>query len=289
MKISRIPLFALIISAIVLTPLLPGVHADIGTVKWTNTAFTGFDPYYGTTVSAYQTGSTASLYIPITQSNGFGGLYINVTSAKLMMDWNGNYTASGLPIRITLNNWAPVTITFTVPGTNVASNLWTHTGSLIVNYTTPASPGTKQFPDVVPTFAVYSSDQASAVSIMQQLSQLAPTFGSPCGGLGSSGFKTAAGTANCQQAVQQFGLGTSLYKQGNFTASNTAMKSALNSWNNAIAADSGAGAGLDLSATLGAYGVLLLGIGGVIGGVALFIYAWKRPKELRALAASSTH
>jgi hypothetical protein len=67
------------------------------------------------------------------------------------------------------------------------------------------------------------------------------------------------------------------------------MKNALNNWNSAISADSGAGANLDLSATLGAYGVLLLGIGGVIGGVALFIYAWRRPKELRALAAGATH
>jgi hypothetical protein len=67
------------------------------------------------------------------------------------------------------------------------------------------------------------------------------------------------------------------------------MKNALSDWNNAISADSGAGAGLDLSATLGAYGVLLLGIGGVLGGVAILLYALKRPKELRALAASTTH
>ena len=124
------------------------------------------------------------------------------------------------------------------------------------------------------------------MSISQQLSFLGT--GTTCG-LTSSSFKTAAGTANCQQAVQQFTLGRALYTQGNFTASNSAMKNALTSWNNAITADNGAGAGLDLSATLGAYGVLLLGIGGVIGGIALFIYAWKRPKELRALAASTTH
>jgi hypothetical protein len=290
MKNSRILLSALIVSALVLSPILPRAHADLVNVKWVNTSFSGFDPYYSMTVSAYQTGSAATLYAPVTQSNGFGGSYINVTAAKLMMDWNGNYTATGLPIKITLNNWALVTITFTVPATNIASNLWIHTGILTVNYTTPAAPGTHQFVEnPVPTFAVYSSDQASAMSIMQQLTALTPSFGTACGGLGSSGFKTAAGSSACQQAVQQLALGRSLYAQGNFTASNTAMKNALNSWNSAISADSGAGANLDLSATLGAYGVLLLGIGGVIGGVALFIYAWKRPKELRALAAGATH
>jgi len=287
MKNSRILLCALTILSIALVPMLPRVHADLNNVKWVNTAFSGTDPYYGVTVSAYQTGSTATLYIPVSQANGFGGSYINVTAAKLMMDWNGNYTATGLPIKITLNNWAPVTISFTVPATSIASNLWTHIGILNVNYTTPAGPGTHQFVEnPVPTFAVYSSDQASAMSIAQQLGFLSSGF--TCGLVGSS-FKTAAGNAACQQAVQQFVLGRSLYTQGNFTASNTAMKNAQNSWNNAINADSGAGAGLDLSATLGAYGVLLLGIGGVLGGVAILIYALKRPKELRALAASTTH
>jgi hypothetical protein len=287
MKKSRILLCALIILATAIAPLLPRAHADIANVKWVNTAFTGTDPYYGagTTVSAYQTGSTATLYVQVTTAAS-GGPYINVTGAKLFMDWNGNYTAGGLPIKITQNNWGLVTVSFTVPSTNVASNLWTHTGFVNVNYTTPSGPGTRQFTDVVPTFAVYTTDQASAMSISQQLSFLGT--GTTCG-LASSSFKTAAGTANCQQAVQQFTLGRALYTQGNFTASNTAMKNALTSWNNAISADNGAGAGLDLSATLGAYGVLLLGIGGVIGGIALFIYAWKRPKELRALAASSTH
>jgi hypothetical protein len=287
MKISKIQLCAFIVLTIALAPMLPRAHAELINVKWVNTAFNGTDPYYGSTVSAYQTGSTATLYIPVTQANTFGGSYINVTAAKLMMDWNGNYTATGLPIKITQNNWAPVTITFQVPPTSVASNLWTHVGRLTVNYTTPATPGPHQFvEDPVPTFAVYSSDQAGAMSIAQQLSVLSGT--GTCG-LVSSSFKTAAGNANCQQAVQQFALGASLYKQGNFTASNTAMKNALNSWNAAISADSGTGAGLDLSATLGAYGVLLLGIGGVIGGIALLLYAWKRPKELRALAATTTH
>jgi hypothetical protein len=287
MKNLRILLCTLIVSALVLSPMLPRAHAELVNVKWVNTAFSGTDPYYAAVVSAYQTGTPATLYVPVTQVNGFGGSYINVTAAKLMMDWNGNYTATGLPIKITLNNWAPVTITFPVPGTNVASNLWTHTGILTVNYTTPASPGTHQFVEnPVPTFAVYSSDQASAMSIAQQLSFL--TSGLTCG-LVSSSFKTAAGNALCQQAVQQFVLGTSFYRQGNFTASNTAMKNALNNWNNAVSADSGAGAGLDLSATLGAYGVLLLGIGGVIGGVSILLYTLRRPKELRALAASTTH
>ena len=286
MKNCRTILCALIILTFAIAPL-PRAHADIASIKWVNTVFSGPDPYYGPapgpTVSAYQAGSTATLYIQVTPA---GASYINVTGAKLMMDWNGNYTVAGLLIRIAPNNWAVVTITFTVPGTNVASNQWLHTGALSVNYTSPGAPGTHQFLDTVTGFAVYSADQASAMSIIQQLSFLGS--GTTCG-LVSSSFKTAAGTANCQLAVQQYALGKSLYSTGNFTASNTAMKNALNSWNSAVSADSGAGAGLDLSATLGAYGVLLLGIGGVIGGIALFIYAWKRPKELRALAASSTH
>ncbi len=287
MKISKIVLCAAILFAFALAPQLPAAHAELGTISWQNTAFKGSDPFYSSTVSAYQTGSTATLYIPVTYQNPYGGLYINVTGATLKMDWNGNYTASGLPIKIDQNGWAPVTITFTVPATNVASNLWTHSGVLTVNYTTPASSGTKQFFGSVPTFAAYSSDQASAMSIMQQLGAISGGFGSPCGGLGSSGFKTAAGTADCQQAVQQYVYGRSLYVAGNFTQSNNAFKNAQTDWNNAISADSGSA--VDLGTTLGSYGLLLLGIGGVIAAIAVLIYALRRPKELRALAASTTH
>src|SRR5690349_15655117 len=99
MKNSRTILCALIILTAAISPLLPRAHADIANFKWVNTAFSGNDPFYGSPplgvpVSAYQTGSTATLLMQVTTA-GSGGSYINVTAAKLMMDWNGNYTATG--------------------------------------------------------------------------------------------------------------------------------------------------------------------------------------------------
>jgi archaellin len=290
MKISKVALCAAILFTAAMAPLMPRANATLGTLRWQNTTFYGTDSFYGTTVSAYQPGETASLYIPV--RNDLGVSNINVTNAKVEMDWNGNYTASGLPIQIFRNGWAAVTLTFTVPSTSTASNYWDHSGELIVNYTIPGSSTQLQYFDSVPTLAVYTSDQASAQNIIQQLSAIVPSSfiaGSPCGGLGSSGFKTATGSADCQQAVQQYVLGASFYKAGNFTAANNALKNAQTDWNNAINADTGTGANQDLGATLGSYGLLLLGIGGLIGGLAVLVYALKRPKELRALAASTTH
>jgi len=287
MKISKIALCAAILLTLAIAPLVPRANATIGNQRWQNTTYQGTDSFYSTTVSAYQPGETASLYIPVT--NNLGVSNINVTNAKVEMDWNGNYTASGLPIQIFRNGWAAVTLTFTVPSTSTASNFWDHSGELIVNYTIPGSSTQQQWFDSVPTFAVYSSDQASAQNLIQQLSAISTSFGSPCGGLGSSGFKTATGNADCQQAVQQFNLGSSLYKAGNFTAANNALKNAQTDWNNAVNADTGTGANEDLGSTLGSYGLLLLGIGGLIGGLAVLVYAMRRPKELRALAASTTH
>jgi len=287
MKISKVALCAAILLTVAIAPLVPRANATIGTLRWQNTTFSGTDSFYGTTVSAYQPGETASLYIPVT--NNLGVSNINVTYAKVQMDWNGNYTASGLPIQIFRNGWAAVTLTFTVPSTSTASNYWDHNGELTVNYTIPGVSTQQQWFDSVPAFAVYSSDQANAQNLIQQLSAISTSFGSPCGGLGSSGFKTATGNADCQQAVQQYTLGSALYKAGNFTSANNALMNAQTDWNNAINADTGTGAQQDIGATLGSYGLLLLGIGGLIGGLAVLVYALKRPKELRALAASTTH
>ena len=258
-------------------------RADLSNLMWLNQTFVGTDPFFSQNVNAYTSGSTATLNIPVSYANPYGGAYINVTGANLRMDWNGNYTNTGAisetnPLRINQNSQATIQLILTIPDTGTASNYRTHTViSFTVNYTTPASPGTKQFVGFVPALAVYNADQASAMSIYQQLGLSSSGFaGIPtmCGAFGTQAFKTEQGNALCQQALQQANLGIAMYKAGNFGQANTDLKNAQNDWNQALSAESSD----SLATTSSSWGTLMLGIGGLLAGVAATIYAIRRPR-----------
>jgi hypothetical protein len=126
---------------------------------------------------------------------------------------------------------------------------------------------------------VYSADQATDISLMQQLG-LTSTFGPFSGvglcGLAGSSFKTAEGSSLCLQASQQAAQGQALYSSGNFTGSKTNMQNAVNLWNQALTIENSKGASVEQAAILGGYGGLILGVGALIGGVAAIIYAFKK-------------
>ena len=115
---SEISLCALIILTIALAPMIPRAHADIANVRWVNTAFSGTDPYYAATVSDYQTGSTATLYIQVT-SNPPGGPYINVTGASVLAGfWAAlPFSSTRLGVQRNSERSQPVQPTSTVHGT----------------------------------------------------------------------------------------------------------------------------------------------------------------------------
>ncbi len=292
LKLSRLrPLTG---TLLLLALLAPVAHAQPFPVNplWTGTFFAGTDPYYKTTVSAYKAGTTASLVLAIT--NTFGN-YINVTGANVIMDWGSNYPTTGIsatsPVRINSNTQGTVTINFPVPTT--VTNLVTHGSTVgIVNYTRLGVPTPQQFNFDVTTFAIYSSDQATAIALMQQLGLPSP-FGvtglSLCG-FGGSSFKTAEGSSLCLQASQQATLGQTLYSSGNFTGSKTYMQNAVNLWNQALSAETSKGGSLELGTTLGGYGGLLLGIGAIVAAIAAIIYALKRRESRYVPApAPATH
>jgi hypothetical protein len=141
----------------------------------------------------------------------------------------------------------------------------------------------------VPTIAVYTADQASAMSIAQQLGLLSTGFvGVPtlCGAFGTQSFKTEQGNALCQQALQQGNLGIAQYKSGNFAAANTSLKASQTYWNQALQAES-ADAGTQSIATMtSSWGTLLLGVGGVLAGVGATLYAFKRSRGPSATVSS---
>ena len=231
-------------------------------------------------MKAYKAGTTATLVLAITNPSGTN--YLTVTGASVAMDWGGTYNATGLNVRINPGQQGTVTLAFIVP-TSV-TNLVTHGFTGNVNYTRPGVMGTQQFPFDGTNFAVYSSDQAAAMSLMQQLG-LPSTSGSPICSFGI--FKTAEGTSLCFQAAQQASQGTALYSNGNFTGAKTTLQNAVSLWNQALSTENSKGGSLELSTTLGGYGGLLLGIGAIVGGVAAIIYAFRR-REARSAITSPT-
>jgi hypothetical protein len=272
---------------ILLTPIVNAQPALAA--FWAGTSFSGTDPYYGTTVRAYKTGATATLLIAVTDDFGE---YLNVTGAKVMMDWNGNYTATGIsatnPVRINPGQEGTITITFTVPSTTVATNLVTHGYSILVNYTRTSVVGTHTFATDGTGFAVYSADQGAAVALMQQLGLPSASGTTICGSSGSSTFKTSEGISLCLQAVQQASMGVALYASGNFTGSKTTLENAVSLWNQAISTESSKGSSLELGMMLSNYGTLLLGVAGIIASIAAIVYAVKR-REPKYSSAVSTH
>ncbi len=289
LKIAKLGLVAALLSLV--SGIAPLVHAQpvILTDHWVGTSFSQSitEPYYGSSVIAYATGSTATLIMAITNTVA---AYINVTGAKLVTDWGQNYTStpSPSPLRVNLNQQRTFTLTFPVPSTSTATNLVLHSVSLTVNYTRPGAIGVQTLSDSWGNFAVYSTDQASAVSLMQQLSPIFGPSGLGCAGFASTFTPSAAqGLTLCQQAAQANSLGNMAYSAGNFTAAKTNFQSALSLYNQALSSTSSQGSSLSLGSTVGGWGTLLLGIGAVIVGIGVVVYAWKRPRELKPMAAST--
>ena len=284
MKTSRIAIATASLLSIFL--IAPASALIFASPTWQGFTFHGSDNFYDTTITGFKTGTTATFTLTI--SNTFGD-YLNVTGDKLVMDWNGNYTTPNLNpsngctncIRVNGGAVIPVTITFTVPATTTATNLVLHDYTWSINYTRSSTPSTpRQLFGSGDAFAVLSSDQADALTAMQQIPS-----GAFCGS-----FRTAEGSTLCQQSQQQQALASSLYSAGDFTNAKNDFQTALNDWNQALSADKSTGGNLELAGTVQGWGFLLLGIGALVAGIGGILYAWKRPRELRGMApATATH
>ncbi len=291
MKTQRIALATVSLLSIFL--IAPAAAFPSVTSTWQGFAYHGFDPYYDAIIYGFKAGSTGTLTLSIDNTYD---TYINVTGAKVMFpDWNVNYTASATtsnPMRINQATVLTITFSVSIPATGVASNLVPHSYSWYINYTGTSPPVMpRNFFDGGGSVYTLSSDQSDALAAAQQLPQTLGSSYSYCGAsiFGTSiGFKTAEGATLCQQSQQQANLALSLYSAADFADAKTAFQTAANDWNQALSADKSTGGNLELGQTVQGWGFLLLGIGALVAGVAGVVYAMKRPRELRGMAAATT-
>ena len=132
-------LFLLVIATMLAALVLPvalapaSTEAAINSIVWLNTAYKGSDPLLGY-VQAYEAGSTATLLVSVQNTTGDT---ITIKGAKVKFDWTGGEyaaTTGNYPTTLANNESGTATISFTVPATSVASNQFTHSYTVSVDY-----------------------------------------------------------------------------------------------------------------------------------------------------------
>ncbi len=279
MKLSKLGLFTL--PLLLLGLVAPLAHAqDISSFNWIGALRNGSDPFYGGSVVGYRTGTTATLVI--TFGNSPGNTAVNVTRVMVLFDWGLNYASQGVPVVINGGVLRTFNITFTVPGTGTATNLVLHSYTITVSFTDIPSTGTRTRSTSSSNFAIFSNDQADAMTVMQKL-----------GGPATSGylfpvFRTAQASALAAQATSEANLGQSLYSSGDFTNAKVHLANANNLLGNATSIEQSKSSALDLSGIVSGWGSLLLGIGATIIGISGLIYVAQRRRQTHYIPTSAT-
>jgi len=225
---------AIVLSSIVLILLLAfsmtdPAQANINDWMWLEPTFNGWDAFYSASVTAYSEDATAKLVVLVDRDGAPVMTQVNITAISVVFDWGGNYTlvpSSAFTLDDTVTQ-AAFTVTFTVPSTTTASNMFLHTYKIYVKYNTTGGAGT--FPTGTgDSFAVYSATQAEA----QTLKQTAEAYSQPTGGFSSAEAKIlwAKGDAELDK-------GDTSYMLGAFDSAKTYYQNAITFYGQAYTAE----------------------------------------------------
>jgi len=265
--------------AIALTPAIrPAAAAPhVQSANWLAPVFTGTDPYYDTTVIAYEAGSTANILVRVHNDYATS----SDIKIKVLMDW---MTSNVTTDEVTVEGGDYYTFTVAVPiaSTSDASNLYLHSYTIYIVYTTNTDP--PSIIDAVYTtgdnFAVYSADQADIKGITRQLDAI---------GFYSGMYVTAGARDLLLKAGYEKSLGAQTYENGEFATSLTHYKNALNYTQTGISNDItkmtliedtvvGLLDSMKGSTAMMGYGSVLFGIGFLFIGIGVIIYSIRKPR-----------
>lgn len=204
------PIISLLVVASFSTLATTPVQAYISTYSWIAPLYRGYDEFYGTSVTAYRTGTTAQLLVGV-YNDWYGYPNITVTAVKVWFDWNVNYSSTETPYVMEPDEQHNFMINFTVPSTDVASNLIPHKFKIYVEFTYDTL---KDYWTYSPweMFAVYSEEQADARELHEEIKDfryMYPVFISS--GARTSWFK----------AQMEFRVGEAAYRHGDFLDAKT--------------------------------------------------------------------
>jgi hypothetical protein len=222
-------LFSLALAVLLTLSTMRPANASIVTApKWLQPTFSGSDSFYGAAVVAYEEGSTAMLGVTVDRS-GAPTAQVNITAISVIFDWGGNYTLVLAPPFVLDDTvtQAAFIVTFTVPSTAVASNLFLHTYRVNVKYVTSVGPNMFAT-GTLGSFAVYSMAQADA----QALRQTANAYTEPSGGFSSNEARILWARGNSEVS-----RGNTAYTLGNFDGAKTYYQNAIDYFGQAYAAE----------------------------------------------------
>ncbi len=257
---------ATLISMSVISP----AQADIDSYNWIGATYEGYDSFYGRYVVAYKEGIKATLVVSVRNHFGYK---LNVSAVKVGFDWNVNYSSTecneSAPLVIEPRQSHAFTIEFTVPSTVNVSNLVVHRYTIFVEHVSSITDPKKV--DLFDTaednnFAVYSSTQADAQTLYQELNAIF-TF--------TPNFTSTRASVLWAEAKSETLKGSTYYSRGNFVNAKTAFESALDSANKAFSTEKNMGRAPEMT---WAYGWLIISIGVVLIGAGVAIYGLKKPK-----------
>jgi tetratricopeptide (TPR) repeat protein len=197
----------LLIAALFLALVRTPVQASISDYQWIDPFYKEYDSFYGRYVTAYEELSTAQLLVRV-YDDAYYYSNINITAVKVYFDWDQNFTATGFPYRMRYNQYHNWVISFTVPATNVASNMYTHSFIVYVEYNYSSSGSTYWSWSSGDNFAVYSMDQADAMGLSKEIS--AKLYYAP------SYLSSDEATMMLNQARTDRNIGEMQYDQGDF-------------------------------------------------------------------------
>ncbi len=233
------PLFIAIVSLLALATLVP-VYADITGWTWLGTTYTGPDEYYSPSpprpnINAYESGATAVLAVTVENEEGHN---ITVTSVYVNMDWDDTYKSTQVsatnPETLDDDDVRVFFVEFKVPNTTVASNLFTHSYKIVVEYfyypnvSDPTLTKTDKYTEFGDNFVVYSADQADAMDLMRIIDRFSPP---------AYGWRSVRAQILWNRAENETNNGEEYYRRGDFYEAKQHFSTALEYINQAWAAE----------------------------------------------------
>jgi hypothetical protein len=146
---------------------MPGsVSAAIDSHEWLNTTYEGWDEFFGTSVIAYEAGSSATViarvYNPWEKE-------ISIDYGRLELGWTASpEEATQRPTTIGARKTALFTWRIDIPSTSNASNLLLHTYKIIIQYDVPDLVSDQKWEASGNNLAVYSEEQAACRDLIKQ-------------------------------------------------------------------------------------------------------------------------
>lgn len=278
-KITTLTCSVLILLGILSSTIIAPAKASIQFHNWIGAEYRGYDSFYGTYVTAFETGSTTTLAVSVYNDfwPDWWGWYLPVNVSKVMVsfDWGTNYTSTEVdkthPALLKPFEVRTFQISFTVPSESVASNLVTHSYTIAVEHINSQGDLVGTWMTYGFNFAVYSNDQATAQKSHRRLTALLNTSTSS---LPSDSIKLL------MKAQEQTAVGEMYYGLGNFVQAKQQFEAALNSTNNALSTEQNdfdqSKMSFYNSFAITSWAFLLIGIGVILIGVGIIIKRGKK-------------